>query len=201
MIPAEHLPHIFGPDTIQRLEDIERTEERLKQIHEMQLLKISDPDKYAEVMKPKEMLKKRHLVPDKSSIAAFEKHMNPTSGTHWIRLAHMALHSTIERHGQDGAENYKTEFLERHPDFSDIIGILVHESFIRIIGVSSEDTFPYRITTKGLALHTVLDDILFYIDAPGNSKVEAEVNAYQKKISDLCFKLLHSLNSAKLEAL
>jgi len=107
------------------------------------------------------------VAKDKMGTAIDEGSIMGDSPDAWVFWAHTLLNVVAVAQDKDGAHDspHDSAIYEDYPLYNKIRAVLVHEGFLREIksdpSMPDEDKpFPYRITLKGLALHTILADIL-----------------------------------------
>jgi len=101
----------------------------------------------------------------------------------WMYLAYWFLHAVIEFQDKDGIEAVSTKTWEDNPQFAWIGNTLIHDGFVRKIDSSTEDIYPYRITTKGLSLYSALSNIdNYYAENVIKSDRQAALETYGFKI-------------------
>ena len=109
----------------------------------------------------------------------------------WMRIAHCLLKNVMSRQGKDGAEDISSDFRNVYVQFADMENTLIVDGFIRRIELDNpNNAFPYRITTKGLLLFSVLSDIL-NVPAPESNE---QIGAICDWRINMCCRLLKALN-------
>jgi len=134
---------------------------------------------------------KKEMEADKSPEIIREARIDSLSN--WMFWAHLVLVKVSIAQDTDGAHNLNEadQFHSEFPDHLTMLKILTHEGYIRYVDVP-KGAYPYRITLKGLALRSALEDIAPCLDP---TKVENENTAsINKLVTDRAIKLLAAMH-------
>jgi len=105
-----------------------------------------------------------------------------------MQIAHTLLGRVIEYQGAHGAKDIPDELRAKYAQLASMENVLLYDGFMRKIQ-AEEPAFPFRITTKGLALYSCLHNILLV----PLGETEGEILITAQIRTDLCFKLLTAL--------
>ena len=128
-------------------------------------------------------------VPDKEDMTQIEEYKTWAGNNAWMGDALIALRTVIKHQNKDGTCEISDDYYEKNHGLLEVTRTLLQDGFIRSVEVR-EGAFPHRVTTKGLALYSVLENLLLF-DGGLEKMPETECHVWRQ---DVALKLLTALS-------
>jgi len=114
---------------------------------------------YEKIRKRQENFKDWLCAVDTQERRCLEKLTMDRDSNSWIGKIYSLLRTVVNAQEQDNAHDFTEDFYEKHPELQWICQMLLSDGFVRRVSVNKAGDFPYRVTTKGLALYMVVSDL------------------------------------------